>query len=284
MVGLFHYNLSMINKKPTPSLADLQQRYQRLLTQAYDLPHERSLPLTVCNRLCGWVVAEASDALASLDKIQVTPDGVHMAWGMAPGPEVDELLAQVAVCLDEYGLVKAWRDERLNVFANTEILGAIERGAVRPLGLVTQAVHLNAWSHDGQLWVAKRAANKPTDPNKWDTMVGGLAVAFEDLDTSLLRESQEEAGLLPSHLTQRQPLRTLLRMYRRLPEGYQIEDVLISDCVLNEGVVPQNQDGEVSEVRLLSLGDWWEMMQTNVFTLEAEMVLIDSVRLRLQQS
>lgn len=281
---VLHYNLKMIKKKPTPSLADLQQRYQHLLTQAFDLPHAQSRPVTVCNRLCGWATADACQVLQGLKDVQVTAEGLHIAWGLQPGSKVNALLAQIAVSLDRAGLVKAWRDELLNVFANTEIVGAVERGAVRPLGLITQAVHLNAWSHDGKLWVAKRAPNKPTDPNKWDTMVGGLAVAFESLETSLLRESEEEAGLSEHHLQNRGALRTLLRMYRRLPEGYQVEDVLISDCVLSPEVIPQNQDGEVSETRLLSIGDWWEMMQTDVFTLEAEMVLIDSVRLRLMQA
>lgn len=267
-----------------PSLADLDQRYQYLLQQAYDLPQAQSRPVTVCNRLCGWATAQATAVLAALPGVQVNETGVHIAWAQEPGPAINALLANIAVQLDQAGLVKAWRDELLHVFANTEVIGAIERGAVRPLGLVTQAVHLNAWSHDGKLWVAKRAATKPTDPNKWDTLVGGLAVAFEDLDTSLLRESEEEAGLVPQQLLQREPLRHLLRMYRQLPEGYQIEDVLISDCVLTQGVIPQNQDGEVSETRLLSISDWWEMMQTGVFTLEAEMVLIDSVRLRLLQA
>lgn len=283
-LGEFHYNLSMKIKTLTPSLADLQHRYQHLLTQVYDLPHERSRVLTLCNRQCGWVTPAACAALEGLEGVVVTPDAVHVAWGASPSEAVNALLARIALRLDEQGLVKTWRNELLNAIANTEIIGAIERGAVRPLGLLTQAVHLNAWSPDGRLWVARRAANKPTDPNMWDTLVGGLASAFEDLETSLVRESAEEAGLAPQHLQCRDPMRTLLRMYRRLPEGYQVEDVLISDCVLDEGVIPQNQDGEVSEIRLLSLADWWDMVQSDVFTLEAEMVLIDSVRLRLMQA
>ena len=63
-----------------------------------------------------------------------------------------------------------------------------------------------------------------------------------------------------------------------------MENVLVNDCVLEEGVIPKNQDGEVSEVRLLSIAEWWAMAQSGAFTLEAEMVLIDSVRLRLEQA
>ena len=73
-------------------------------------------------------------------------------------------------------------------------------------------------------------------------------------------------------------------MYRQLPEGYQVENVLVNDCVLDEGVIPENQDGEVSEMRLLSIAEWWDMARSGAFTLEAELVLIDSVRLRLKQA
>src|SRR3546814_2107063 len=60
----------------------------------------------------------------------------------------------------------------------------------------------------------------------WDTLVGGLAGSQEDLEQALLRECAEEAGLEPAPLANRTPLRTILRMHRRLPEGYQVEDLL----------------------------------------------------------
>lgn len=273
-------------KKSTllPSKADLDRRYEQLLAATQDLPPEGSLPITVCGRVCGWAIPAAVECLRDLHQVRVTAEAVHIAWGEAPGQHLNDFLAQAAHCLNEAGLIKAWRDELLDVIAEGQPVAAIERGAVRPLGLLTQAVHLNAWSAEGNLWVAKRAANKPTDPNKWDTLVGGLASAFESLDVSLLRECEEEAGLSAAQLHKLEPMRSLMRMHRRLPEGYQVEHVLVNDCVLDEGVIPQNQDGEVSEIRQLSISDWWEMAQSGVFTLEAELVLIDSVRLRLIQA
>lgn len=274
----------MINKNLSLSLSDLDQRYQELLVATQDLPPAGSRPITVCGRVCGWATSAAVDCLSQINGVKVTDEAVHIAWCDQPSEQVNTFLAHIAQRLDEAGLVKAWRNELLDVVAEGQNIAAIERGAVRPLGLLTQAVHLNAWSHDNKIWVAKRAANKPTDPNKWDTLVGGLAVAYESLNTSLLRETQEEAGLEPEHLKNLEPMRMLLRMYRRLPEGYQVENVLVNDCVLEEGVIPQNQDGEVSEMRLLSISEWWEMAQSGVFTIEAELVLIDSVRLRLKQA
>jgi 8-oxo-dGTP pyrophosphatase MutT (NUDIX family) len=97
----------------------------------------------------------------------------------------------------------------------------------------------------------------------WDTLVGGLSGAGEDLDFSLLRESNEEAGLSAENLARREPLHVILRMHRRLPEGYQVEDVLVSDCILAESTNPQNQDGEVSEIRLVSIAELWSMVEAD---------------------
>lgn len=267
-----------------PTLDALNQRYESLAATAQDLPPEGSRPITVCGRVAGWATPKAMACLEQISGVRVTEEAAHIAWCDQPSEAVNDFLAHIADRLNECGLIKAWRNELLDVTAEGQVVGAIERGAVRPLGILTQAVHLNAWSTDGQLWVAKRADNKSTDPGMWDTLVGGLAGANESLDVSLLRETEEEAGLQPTQFASLEPMRMLMRMHRQLPEGYQVENVLVNDCVLNEGVIPKNQDGEVSEVRLLSIADWWEMAQSGAFTLEAEMVLIDSVRLRLKQT
>src|SRR5690606_23139884 len=162
-------------------------------------------------------------------------------------------------------------------------LGAIERAAVRPLGLLTKAVHLNAWSPDGRLWIARRSSSKSTDPGLWDTLVGGLVGAGESLDLALLRESNEEAGLEAADLESRSPLRIILRMHRRLPEGYQVEDVLVSDCVLAESVQPRNLDGEVSEIRLVGMDELQALIEAGEFTREAELVVLDGLQKRHEQ-
>jgi len=111
--------------------------------------------------------------------------------------------------------------------------------------------------------------------------VGGLAVAGETLDASLLRESQEEAGLSPQQLERRSPLRIVLRMHRRLPEGYQVEDVLVSECVLDESIPMNNQDGEVDEIRAVTIDEAWTLVQEGRFTVEAELVVVEGLIRRL---
>jgi hypothetical protein len=42
-------------------------------------------------------------------------------------------------------------------------------------------------------------------------------------------------------------------------------------------------DGEVSEFRLLTLDEAWQMIEADLFTLEAQVVLIDSIKQHLEQ-
>ena len=97
----------------------------------------------------------------------------------------------------------------------------------------------------------------------------------------MLRESNEEAGLVPAQLEGRSPLRMIMRMHRRLPEGYQVEDVLVSDCVLADSVRPENLDGEVSEIRNVPINEVWSLIQAGEFTLEAELVILEGLKKRI---
>jgi hypothetical protein len=97
--------------------------------------------------------------------------GWHVVVGQS---DATTRLNQLADVLRGAGLAGAWRGEQLAVRnASGEQIGAIERGAVRPLGIATLAVHLVGKAPDGGYWVQQRALNKPNDPGKWDTLMGG---------------------------------------------------------------------------------------------------------------
>lgn len=263
-------------------VTSLEKRYGKLVPRIQHLPPSGSRPLMVSGRVAGWITPRATRALASLDGVEIKPEAVCIqAIARGRKGSVNQVLAQAALLMRDAGCLRAWRDELLDVIGEGKTLGAIERAAVRPLGMLTKAVHLNAWTPDGRLWIALRSATKATDPGMWDTLVGGLAVAGESLETSLLRESNEEAGLLPEHMSQRSPLRVILRMHRRLPEGYQVEDVLVSECVLDESVPLRNLDGEVDEIRAVPIDEAWELIQAGRFTVEAELVVIEGLIRRL---
>ncbi len=239
--------------------------------------------MTVAGKVAGWITAKATRHLVGLPGIHVEDEAVHITAAAGQRKSLNTVLAELAVALRDAGCLRTWRDELLDVVGEGRRLAVIERAAVRPLGLLTRAVHLNAWTPEGKLWIARRALSKSTDPGMWDTLVGGLAGAGESLDVSLLRESNEEAGLIASDIEQRSPLRIILRMHRRLPEGYQVEDVLVSDCILHESVTPRNLDGEVSEIRQVDIDELWAMVESGEFTREAELVILEGLRKRVRE-
>lgn len=261
----------------------LGARYKQLIKRIQQLPPAGSRPLTVAGRVSGWITARATSHIKGLPGVHIEDEAVHIAACASQRLSLNAVLAQLAVALKDTGCLRGWRNELLDVIGEGKRLAVIERAAMRPLGLLTKAVHLNAWAPDGSMWVARRAVDKTTDPGMWDTLVGGLAGAGEQLDISLLRESNEEAGLTPADIERRSPLRIIVRMHRRLPEGYQVEDVLVSDCVLDESVVPANLDGEVSEIRRVSLDELFQMINDNAFTLEAELVIIEGLQQRMRE-
>lgn len=259
---------------------DLAARSARLVRRAQQLPPVGARPVTVAGRVAGWIGSAALAAIAGRPGVHIEAEAAHLTAAPAARLNMNGVLRDLALALRDAGCIRSWRDELLDVVAEGRQLARIERGAVRPLGLLTQAVHLNGWAPDGRLWVARRALNKSTDPGLWDTLSGGLVAAGEDPESALLRETHEEAGLAPVALAAHGPLRTVLRMHRRLPDGYQVETVCLSDCVLDAATAPASLDGEVMEFRCVDMADLWGMIEHGAFTLEAELCILDSLRRR----
>ena len=265
----------------------LRRLLDDLLGRANQRPQTESLPLFISGQRCGWLFAKAAQALAGLKHVEISPDSAHIGRLMGSGPELNALLATVATTLRQAGCAPGWRNELLDVWpeqpagsaasVDRKPLAAIERGVVRPLGLLTRAVHLSGWSQDGNLWVARRALTKATDPGMWDTLVGGLISSQEDVQLGLVRESDEEAGLEAHDIAGRTPLRTIGRMLRQVPEGFQSEDVLTCECVLPAHVIPKNRDGEVMEIQLMAPATIFNMLTQGAFTLEASIVVTDDL-------
>ena len=255
------------------------------LDRATHTPHEGSLPLFIGGDHCGWLFPIAAQVLSDSPGVQLTSNSAHFGENLPAGEPLDALLAGIALKLRAAGCTPGWRNELLDIWAlddkqlnhPTKRVAAIERGVMRPLGLMTKAVHLSGWSEDGRLWVARRSLTKATDPGMWDTLVGGLVGNFEDPDFALVRESDEEAGLDAPDIVARTPLRTIALMKRRLPEGFQLEAVLTCECVLAPHVTPSNRDGEVMEIQLLDTETLYTLLKEDAFTLEASIVITEDL-------
>jgi len=284
----------MYSPRITLDCGSLQRLLDDLLGQARQPVQTTSIPLVIAGRRCGWLFSRAAQALVGLNGVEVSHESAHIGQSLSAGPELNSLLALVATTLRQAGCAPGWRNELLDVWpeqpndpavpADNKPIGAIERGVVRPLGLLTKAVHLNGWSQDGHLWVARRALTKATDPGMWDTLVGGLISSQEDIQVGLVREADEEAGLEAQDIVGRTPLRTIARMLRQVPEGYQAEDVLTCECILPAHVTPKNRDGEVMDIQLIAPATIFDMLTQKAFTLEASIVVAEDLLRRATPS
>ncbi|MGZ9031091.1 MAG: DUF4743 domain-containing protein [Burkholderiaceae bacterium] len=189
-------------------------------------------------------------------------------------------LERTAVALRDAGLLPGWRDELLSVRAAPRgpVLASIERSACRPLGIATTAVHLNAYSDDGDVVVARRAAHKQVDPGRWDNLVGGMVPHGETLEQALEREAWEEAGIELDRIEVHHG--RAFTLLRPVPEGVQSETIHVYDATLTGSTETKNQDGEVDAIETRSMAAVVEAIERDEFTLEASLVMIESLTRR----
>ncbi len=190
--------------------------------------------------------------------------------------DVTTSLNLVATALRAAGLAGAWRDEQLAVCnAQGRRLGTVERAAVRSLGIATLAVHLVGQAPDGRFWVQQRAFDKPNDPGKWDTLMGGMVSASDTVEAALQRETWEEAGL---HIAELQNLCHGGRQSNCRPSGdgaagYMQEFIEWYVATVPDSLTPINQDGEVAQFALMDKAQLLVAMQRGDFTTEAALIM-----------
>ena len=199
------------------------------------------------------------------------------AWALA-ADDATAALNALALTLRAAGRCGPWRDEQLAVCAaDGRRLATVERGAARVLGLATQAVHLVGCTADGAaMWVQQRAHSKASNPGMWDTLMGGMVSAADNLQQALERETWEEAGLrLPELLGSEHGGQVDFSRPSREGGGvgYMVERIDWFRCTVPEGLEPRNQDGEVERFELWHPAQVRERIAAADFTLEAALVL-----------
>ena len=200
-------------------------------------------------------------------------------WLLQGEGTATEQLNRLAQAMRAAGLAGAWRNEQLAVCnSSDQRVATIERGAVRPLGIATRAVHLVGLSPEGAVWVQQRASNKATNPDMWDTLMGGMVSAEDSLPDALARETWEEAGLRIADL---QSLRHGGHVDFQQPAeeennaGYMRERIDWFSAVVPAHIEPANQDGEVERFELWTTAVAHEHLARGEFTPEASLLLAD---------
>ena len=198
-------------------------------------------------------------------------------WILQGDGSATQSLNQLALAMRSAGLAGAWRNEQLAVSnAQGQQLATIERGAVRPLGIATRAVHLVGCCADGAVWVQQRSEDKANNPGMWDTLMGGMVSAQDSLSQALARETWEEAGLHVAELSE--VLHGGQVVFSRPSDeaegqGYMVERIDWFSALVPDGQQPVNQDGEVQRFERLTRSEVQAWMLKDRFTPEASLVL-----------
>jgi len=227
---------------------------------------------------------EWPDAFALLACADGSPRALVMRL---PASERDARLAQIHARLRARGLVVGWRDEPYALRDRSEGEHAtIERAASRFWGTLTLGAHCNGYVADAagrptHLWIARRSPTKSVDPGRLDNMVGCGVPRGQSPRQAIVREGWEEAGLVPARMA---GLVTggVVDLECDIPEGRQHERLHVFDLALPAGLVPRNMDGEVAELRLMSVADALGRAAAGELTTDAALATLDfAVRHRL---
>jgi 8-oxo-dGTP pyrophosphatase MutT (NUDIX family) len=264
-----------------PTAARLWSIAERLQARAQPVQPPGLRPLLLAGRTVGWaqpevaafLAAQASGFFARDGALLLSDDGLDARGRSA-------LLFEAALRLRDAGLVRGWRDEQLAIRSEPagEVLATVERAACRALGITTDAVHLNAYSDDGDLVVARRAPHKPIDPDRWDNLVGGMVPAGETLEQALEREAWEEAGIELDRIEVHHG--RVFHLRRPVTEGFQSERIHVYDAALPSETICANQDGEVAAIEHWSLVRVVGAIENDEFTLEAALATLESLTRR----
>lgn len=208
-------------------------------------------------------------------------DGSALIW-QAPTDfaERNAILAQLAQTLYHNGYINGWRDERLPLLANLHrpVRALIERAAAPVLGICGYGVHLNGITERHgkmHLWVARRAANKPVEPNKLDQIAAGGIPYGIGIFANLIKESNEEAGIPESLVCQAKAVGTISYM-TQTENGIRADLLYNYDLYLPADFQPYNRDGEVSEFLCLPVEEVAQIVaDSDAFKLNSSVVVID---------
>ncbi|CAB5695592.1 NUDIX hydrolase YfcD [Delftia tsuruhatensis] len=233
--------------------------------------------------VAGHEIGSLQDSLArqlpheALQAHGVALQGRAQGWHLSGEGDATQQLDALARVLRATGHCGPWRDEQLAVCnLQGRRIATVERGAVRPLGIATQAVHLVGEAPDGRVWVQQRARDKPTNPGMWDTLMGGMVAARDTVAEAVERETWEEAGLRVAEL---QGMRHGGHVLFERPSdeaegrGFMRERIDWFSATVPDGLRPDNQDGEVQAFALMERGQLIEWLLQDRFTPEAAQVL-----------
>lgn len=174
-----------------------------------------------------------------------------------PSARLEDIRAELFRC----GWIEPPRGESMPVTPGPKgaELARLDRSALRLLGFWAQKVHINglvegSGSQKPSIWISRRSALAPSNPDKWDTLVAGGRAAGRSVADAVVQEGWEEAGLSAHILKDLLPLEERAVHYVS-GRGFHQELLVIHDLTLPRDFVAVCQDGEIAYSQCLPLQD-----------------------------
>jgi 8-oxo-dGTP pyrophosphatase MutT (NUDIX family) len=206
----------------------------------------------------------------------IQADGDQIIFNNSVPNDLSFELRVISEYLRDKGLITGWRNEEFShIDDNGHEQFRLERAAFRTFGLKSRAVHINGYTSNQCLWLAKRSLNKATHPGLLDNIAAGGINADETVRASAIRELWEEAGIPREIALSINPISAIPSMRAVPPRGLHHETLFTFDLFLPEDFTPSNQDGEVSSFELIKYQDALELLFTESITPDAMVVTAD---------
>ncbi len=242
---------------------------------------EQFLPFLVDGRKLGHVRKDNARHLQRFSQVfVVASDHVTLAPGLTGytmrSTAVNEVLSRLA---DE-GIIGNWRGEFYPV--GERWIGApafeIERAGAPFLGTRAYGVHVNGFTRKENelfMWIGVRAQDRPVCPGQLDNMVAGGQPVGLGLLENVIKESAEEASVPEALACRAIPVGGI--SYAMDDDlGFRPDTMFCWDMELPPDFIPVNNDGEISEFRLMPARDVMKIVDEGfAFKFNCNLVNID---------
>lgn len=145
---------------------------------------------------------------------------------------------------------------------NDKVIGTFTRAEIHRDLHRHRAVHLWVFNNHGDVFLQKRSMNKDNNPGLWDSSVSGHVDSGESYDHSVVREAQEEIGIVLTEVPQ-----WIFTLPASKHTGW--EFTAVYRCT-HEGPFQLNAD-EIDD------GDWYSMSKLSRLIEEQPQLFAESV-------
>ena len=241
------------------------------------------LPLMAGDKLLGRMRPETALYLSDFPELFVEHgDKIGLSDHYTTAYDRSAAFRPIAERLALEGLIDKLRDEDYRVVTRwgEAPLMQIDRAAVGLLGIKAFGIHVNGMvlkrrEQDLQLWIGKRAADKPVEPGKYDNMVAGGQPAGLTLLENLEKEAGEEAGIEPGMMKRAQPV-SVITYCMEDGRGLKRDTLFVYDMLMPEDFEPRAVDGEMERFMLMRRGMVLNLLREGfTFKFNVALVLID---------